>query len=482
MEKNIQKLHSQIANKEISVRDLAEKALSRIAEVEPKIHAFITISSDEALKRADTLDGEIASGNIRGILHGIPIAVKDNISTKGIPTTCASRILENYIPPYNATVVERLEDAGAVIVGKTNMDEFAMGSSTEHSAFGITRNPWNLELAPGGSSGGSASAVAAGCVPVALGSDTGGSIRQPASFCGIVGVKPTYGRVSRYGLVAFASSLDQIGPLARSVRDSAAVCEIIAGYDPRDSTSVSVPSNITDQIEDGVKGLVFGLAEETLGRGVEPETKDAILKSAKTLEKLGAKIEPVPMPSFEYAIATYYLIATSEASSNLARYDGVRYGVRCKDADNLEALYVRSRTDGFGNEVKRRIMLGTYALSAGYYDAYYARAQRARRLIVDDFKRAFQKVNLLITPTSPAPAFKLGERLADPLQMYLSDIFTVPANLAGIPAISLPCGKSADGVPLGIQLMGSYFEENLLFRSAYALEREIGFDYDGLAV
>jgi aspartyl-tRNA(Asn)/glutamyl-tRNA(Gln) amidotransferase subunit A len=475
-------LSERLQKKETTCVALAEAALARIDEVNSKLNAFITVMRDEALARARALDEELRAGKARGPLHGVPTALKDNLCTRGVRTTCASRILKEFVPPYNATAVARAEEAGAVFVGKTNMDEFAMGSSTEHSAFGAAHNPWDLERVTGGSSGGSAAAVASGCAPVALGSDTGGSIRQPAAFCGVVGVKPTYGRVSRYGLVAFASSLDQIGPFARSVRDAATLLAAVAGRDPHDSTSVEVGADFLQGIDQGVKGLKIGLVEEGLGEGVAPEVRRGVERTAEALRGQGAHVERLSLPSISYAISTYYPLCTSEASSNLARYDGARYGRRAPEAGNVEELYVRSRSEGFGPEVKRRIMLGTYALSAGYYDAYYARAQRGRRLIVNDFNEKFERVHLLLLPSTPTPAFRLGENLDDPLQMYLCDIFTVSINLSGLPGLSMPCGKTPEGLPLSAQLVAPAFQEATLFRAAQALEKEISFAYEGMTV
>jgi aspartyl-tRNA(Asn)/glutamyl-tRNA(Gln) amidotransferase subunit A len=475
-------LSERLQKKETTCVALAEAALARIEEVNSKLNAFITVMRGEALAQARALDEELRAGKVRGPLHGVPTALKDNLCTRGVRTTCASKILENFVPPYNATAVARAEEAGAVFVGKTNMDEFAMGSSTEHSAFGAAHNPWDLERVTGGSSGGSAAAVASGCAPVALGSDTGGSIRQPAAFCGVVGVKPTYGRVSRYGLVAFASSLDQIGPFARSVRDAATLLAAVAGRDPHDSTSVEVGADFLQGIDQGVKGLKIGLVEEGLGEGVDPEVRRGVEQAAEALRGQGAHVERLSLPSISYAISTYYPLCTSEASSNLARYDGARYGRRAPEAGNVEELYVRSRSEGFGPEVKRRIMLGTYALSAGYYDAYYARAQRGRRLIVNDFNEKFERVHLLLLPSTPTPAFRLGENLDDPLQMYLCDIFTVSINLSGLPGLSMPCGKTPEGLPLSAQLVAPAFQEATLFRAAQALEKEISFAYEGMTV
>jgi len=405
-------------------------------------------------------------------LAGVAVAVKDLIATRGMETTCGSKILKGFVPPYNATVINRLKEAGAIIIGKTNMDEFAMGSSTENSAFGPTHNPWDLGRVPGGSSGGSTAAVAADETFVALGTDTGGSVRQPASLCGMVGLKPTYGRVSRYGLVAYASSLDQIGPITKDVTDCALLMKVISGHDNMDSTSVNleVPDYLKS-CQKGIEDLKIGVPKEYFIEGIDPEVKDALDKALKIFEKLGAKIEEASLPHTEYSLPTYYLIATAEASSNLAKYDGVQYGYRTEDYENLSSMYQRNRSEGFGSEVKRRIMLGTYALSSGYYDAYYLKAQKVRTLIKEDFDKAFSKYDILITPTSPTPAFKLKEKVLDPLTMYLSDIYTVPINLAGIPAISLNCGYSKSNLPIGLQIIGKHFSEEIILRAAYNFEK-----------
>jgi aspartyl-tRNA(Asn)/glutamyl-tRNA(Gln) amidotransferase subunit A len=466
----------------ISCRELAEAAFARIAAADGKLHAFLSLDRKGALARADALDAEARAGRWRGPLHGVTLAVKDNICVRELPATCASRILENYVPGYTATAVERLDAAGAVVLGKTNLDEFAMGSSTEHGAFGATCNPWNTDCAPGGSSGGSAAAVASGEAVLALGSDTGGSIRQPAALCGVVGLKPTYGRVSRYGLVAFGSSLDQIGPFARRVEDAALCYAAMAGRDARDSTSAKAPIEPFASEGASLAGLRVGLLEESLGEGVHPGVRAVVEKTAELLRRGGASVERVSIPAFRWAVPAYYLVANSEASSNLARYDGVRYGRRTGEADNLEALYLRSRSEGFGAEVKRRIMLGTYALSSGYYEAYYARGQKLRRLLIENYAAVFAGVDVIFSPTTPDPAFRLGERLDDPVKMYLSDIFTVSANLAGLPALSQPAGLSAEGLPVGIQWTAPAFEENRLFRAAHALEKLLDFHYEGLAV
>jgi aspartyl-tRNA(Asn)/glutamyl-tRNA(Gln) amidotransferase subunit A len=455
----------------LSAEEICAAALERIRKLDVRLGAFLRLTPEAALECARAVDRRLAKGEDPGPLAGVPVAVKDNMCTRGTATTCASRILENHVPVYDATAVERLRAAGAVIVGKANLDEFAMGSSTENSAFGPTRNPWDLERVPGGSSGGSAAAVAALMVPVALGSDTGGSIRQPAALCGVVGLKPTYGRVSRYGLVAFASSLDQIGPFASTVEDAALVLDAIAGHDPRDSTSATVPAGgFAGQLGKDVHGIKIGVPRESMGADLDPQVGGAVEASVRLLEDLGAKVHPVSMPHTELAVPTYYLVATAEASSNLARYDGVRYGVRVPDAE-LRAMYRRTRSQGFGREVKRRIMLGTYALSAGYYDAYYLKAMKVRSLIRRDFDEAFRKVDVIVTPTTPTPAFRLGEKLARPLDMYLADIFTVTVNLAGVPAISIPCGWSRERLPLGLQIIAPHFEEARLLGVAHAFER-----------
>ncbi|MCX5725806.1 MAG: Asp-tRNA(Asn)/Glu-tRNA(Gln) amidotransferase subunit GatA [Candidatus Saganbacteria bacterium] len=464
-------LHKKLITKEISSTELIEAVFARIDKVEDKVKAFITIKKEEALSKAREIDRKIASGEKPGPLAGIPIAIKDNMCTKGILTTAASKILGNYLPPYDATIVKKLNDAGAIPVGKTNMDEFAMGSSTENSAFHPTKNPWDLERVPGGSSGGSAASVAADEAILALGSDTGGSIRQPASFCGVVGLKPTYGRVSRYGLIAFASSLDQIGPLTKDVTDSAILMNVISGYDELDSTSadIDVP-DYTKALVNNVSDLKIGIVKELMGAGIDEKIKGSIKAAAKKLEGLGAKIEEISLPSFEYSVPTYYLIAPAEASSNLARFDGVKYGHRSKDYDDLLSMYYNTRREGFGAEVKRRIIIGTYALSAGYYEAYYLKALKVRTLIKKDLEKAFKKFDVLISPTSPTVAFKIGEKAADPLSMYLSDIATIPVNLAGLPAISIPCGFSNE-LPIGLQIIGKAFDEETIFRVAYTFEQ-----------
>ena len=452
-----------------AVRD----CLARIKQVDDRVKAFLLLDEEGALKAARAVDERIARGEKVGKLAGVPVAVKDVLCTKGLRTTCASKILANFIPPYDAHVVERLKAEDAVIVGKTNMDEFAMGSSTENSGFFTTRNPWDLERAPGGSSGGSSAAVAAHMVPLSLGSDTGGSIRQPAALCNVDGLKPTYGRVSRYGLVAFASSLDQIGPFARDIMDTALLSEVISGYDRRDSTCVNVPvPECTRELEGGVSGLTIGMPKEYFGEGIDPEVEAAVRAALKLYERLGAKVIEISLPHTQYAVAVYYIVATAEASSNLGRYDGVHYGHRTKKAEDIIQLYSATRAEGFGPEVKRRIMLGTYALSSGYYDAYYLKASKVRALIRRDFEEAYKTVDVIVCPTAPTPAFKIGEKTADPLQMYLSDIYTISTNLAAIPGISIPCGFTKSNLPIGMQILGKHFDESTILRAARAFERE----------
>ncbi|MBW4678997.1 MAG: Asp-tRNA(Asn)/Glu-tRNA(Gln) amidotransferase subunit GatA [Microcoleus vaginatus WJT46-NPBG5] len=472
---SIRELHKQLVRKERSAVEITKEALDRITQLEPKLHSFLCVTADKALEQARQVDAKIAAGEQIGLLAGIPIAIKDNMCTQGIPTTCGSRILENFVPPYESTVTQKLADAGAVTVGKTNMDEFAMGSSTETSAYQQTSNPWDLERVPGGSSGGSAAAVAADECVVATGSDTGGSIRQPAAFCGVVGMKPTYGLVSRYGLVAYASSLDQIGPFGRSVEDAAILLNGMAGYDPKDSTSLNVAiPNYVKALQPNLRPRGqrrIGVIKETFGEGLDPVVEQAVTKAIEQLQHLGAEIQVISCPRFRYGLPTYYIIAPSEASANLARYDGVKYGMRVPDADNLLSMYAQTRAQGFGTEVKRRIMIGTYALSAGYYDAYYLKAQKVRTLIKQDFDRAFAQVDVLVTPTAPSTAFKAGEKTDDPLSMYLSDLMTIPVNLAGLPALSLPCGFDDQGLPIGLQLIGNALQEPTLFEVAYAYEQ-----------
>jgi len=456
---------------EISSVELTRAILDRISELEPRIHAYLALDGEQSISDAEKADQRRIRGDNTPLL-GIPVSIKDNICTRGIKTTCGSRILSDFIPPYDATVVTKLREAGAVLIGKTNMDEFAMGSSTENSAFQVTRNPWDTGRIPGGSSGGSAAAVAADSVPLALGSDTGGSIRAPASYCGVVGVKPTYGRVSRYGLVAYGSSLDQIGPIAGNVRDSALVLNAIAGYDPRDSTSAELPvPDYTAACGREIRGLKIGVPREYFVPGMDPEVQNLVKTAVQKLEELGAECVEISLPHTDYAISCYYICAMAEAGSNLARYDGAHYGYRTRDADNIIDMYSRTRAEGFGTEVKRRIMLGTYALSAGYYDAYYLKALKVRTLIKRDFDRAFEKLDLIATPVTPTAAFKIGEKTADPLLMYLSDIFTISLNLAGMCGLSVPCGFTGSGLPVGLQLISDIFREETLFSAAFAYEQ-----------
>ncbi len=466
----IHEAHRLLQAKKLSSVELTKAVLERIGQVESKVRALVTITDEPALKQAQKADKFIAKGNVSP-LTGIPVLIKDNMCTKGIRTTCSSKMLEHFVPPYNATVVEKLNDCGAVVIGKANMDEFAMGSSTENSALFTTHNPWDLSRVPGGSSGGSAAAVAVGETIYALGSDTGGSIRQPAGFCGVTGLKPTYGRVSRYGLVAFASSLDQIGPLTQDVTDCALVLNAIAGYDPRDSTSVPYPTpDYTQCLTTNFNGLRIGVPKEYFVEGIQAEVETAIRTAISKLEELGASVEEVSLPSTPYALAVYYIIAPSEASANLARYDGVKYGFSYQETDSMWEAMEKTRQYGFGDEVKRRIMLGTYALSAGYYDAYYLKAQKVRTLIRQEFDQAFDKFDALVTPTSPTVPFKIGEKVDDPLQMYLSDVCTLPINIAGLPAISIPAGF-ADGLPIGMQIIGKPFSEETILKIAYAYEQ-----------
>jgi aspartyl-tRNA(Asn)/glutamyl-tRNA(Gln) amidotransferase subunit A len=469
-------LASKLDQREVSSVEATSACLARIEELEPKIKAFLRVDARGALAAAEASDARRRKGAPASRLDGVPIGLKDIFLTEGLETTCGSRILEGFIPPYDATVVKLLKEAGLPIVGKTNQDEFAMGSSTESSAFFPTRNPWDLERTPGGSSGGSAAAVAAGEIFGALGTDTGGSIRQPAALTNTVGLKPTYGRVSRFGVIAFASSLDQVGPIGRTVGDAAALLRILAVHDPRDSTSAKAPApDYLSDLEAGVAGMKLGVPKEYFVEGMDPEVEKAVRAATETYQKLGATIVDVSLPHTKYALATYYLIAPAEASSNLARYDGVRYGLRAKSAKNLREMYLQTRAAGFGPEVKRRIMLGTYALSAGYYDAYYLKAQKVRTLIRQDFSLAFEKVDAILSPTSPVPAFKLGEKLDDPLAMYLMDVFTLPGNLAGLPGMSLPCGFTRTGLPIGLQVLVKHFDEARVLRIGRAFEREHDF-------
>ncbi|MFJ7639778.1 Asp-tRNA(Asn)/Glu-tRNA(Gln) amidotransferase subunit GatA [Peribacillus sp. NPDC097225] len=475
-EQKVSELHERLHNKEISVTDLVNESYERIGQVEDKVQAFLTLDEENARNQAKKMDDQLAKGESQGVLFGMPIGVKDNIVTKNLRTTCASKILENFNPIYDATAVQKLQSAETVTIGKLNMDEFAMGSSNENSAYKATRNPWNTDYVPGGSSGGSAASVAAGEVLFSLGSDTGGSIRQPAAYCGVVGLKPTYGRVSRFGLVAFASSLDQIGPITRTVEDNAYLLEAISGVDPMDSTSanVDVPSFVNSLTGD-VKGLKIAVPKEYLGEGVGEEARNSVLEALKVLEGLGAEWEEVSLPHSKYALAAYYLLSSSEASANLSRFDGVRYGHRTDNAETLIEMYKQTRAEGFGDEVKRRIMLGTFSLSSGYYDAYYKKAQKVRTLIKKDFEDVFEKYDVIVGPTTPTPAFKIGEKVDDPLTMYANDILTIPVNLAGVPGISVPCGFAANGLPLGLQMIGKHFDESTIYRAAHAFEQATDF-------
>lgn len=472
---------SLIKNGELKSVDLVEAVADACGEVDGDIHAYLSMDADRALKEALRIDERLSAGEELGPLAGVPMAIKDNICVRGLPATCASRILEPFVPPYSATVIRKLLEAGAVILGKTNMDEFAMGSSCENSAFGCTRNPHDRQRVPGGSSGGSAAAVSAGEAIAALGSDTGGSIRQPAGFCGVVGLKPTYGRVSRYGLMAFASSLDQIGPLTKTVADSALLLGVIAGADTMDSTCVDRPvPDYLSGITGGVEGMTFGVPAEYFARGLDPEVEKSVRAGIATLAELGADVRDISLPHTQHAVATYYVVATAEASSNLARYDGAHYGFRADGYDDMIDMYSRTRSEGFGEEVKLRVMMGTFVLSSGYYDAYFLRAQKVRRLIRNDFEEAFASgIDCIVCPTSPTPAFRIGEKMDDPLEMYLSDVYTISANMAGIPAISIPCGSTDNGLPVGIQIMGKPFGEQDILKAACALEERIGEAPDG---
>ncbi len=457
---------------ELSARHLVAVYLHRIRALSSKVGAYLLVDETGAVAQAEAVDRAVAEGRDPGPLAGVCVGLKDIFVTKGLETTCASRILKGFVSPYDSTVARRLREAGAIVLGKLNMDEFAMGSSNEHSAFEACRNPWDLDRVPGGSSGGSAAAVAAGLCSVAIGTDTGGSIRQPAAFCGVSGIKPTYGRISRYGMIAFASSLDQAGPMARSARDCALALEVLAGRDPADSTSLDAPVGAYQEAtEREVSGLTIGVPEEYLGEGLDPQVEAAFQEAVRSLERAGAKVVSVSLPHTKYAVATYYLIAPAEASSNLARYDGVRYGHRARDVASLQEMYKKTRAEGFGPEVKRRIMLGTYALSAGYYDAYYLRAQKVRTLIRRDFARAFETCQVLLTPATPTAAFKLGEKLSDPLTMYLGDVFTIPASLAGLPGMTVPCGRTSEGLPVGLQILGPTLGEELVFAVAGSYQR-----------
>lgn len=471
----LHEVRDKIRAREISAKEVLDSVYSRIDVVEQRIDAYISLTRDKAYEAAEDVDKRLAQGEKLGDLAGIPMALKDNISTCGIKTTCASKMLENYIPPYDAQVYKKLKEAGAILIGKTNLDEFAMGSSTENSAFKTTRNPWNIERVAGGSSGGSAAAVAAGEAFFALGSDTGGSIRQPAALCGLVGFKPTYGAVSRYGVVAYGSSFDQIGPFTKDVEDCAIVLNHLCGHDEKDSTSLAIEhGDFKEALNKDIKGMKIGLPKEYFGKGIDPEIRKIVMEAVKKIEGLGACVEETSLPYSEYALPVYYIVASAEASSNLARFDGVRYGHRTSNYEDLNDIYVNSRSEGFGDEVKLRIMLGTYTLSSGYYDAYYNKALKVRRLIKQDFEKAFEKYDILISPTSPTTAFKIGERTDDQLAMYMSDICTVPVNIAGIPAISIPCGFSG-GLPVGMQIMGKALGEASIIKAAHGFQKNTDF-------
>lgn len=472
-ERSSKELQEGLHNGEIKIADLTNEAFARIEKLDDDVQAFLALNKEKAMEQSLELDK--VPFEQRGPLFGLPIGVKDNIVTEGLETTCASKILEGFMPIYDATVVKKLREAGMVTVGKLNMDEFAMGSSNENSAYKTTKNPWNLEHVPGGSSGASAASVAAGEVPFSLGSDTGGSIRQPAAYCGVVGMKPTYGRVSRYGLVAFASSLDQIGPITRNVYDNALLLEAIAGVDPNDSTSADVPvPNYVSKLDGDIKGLRIAVPKEYLSEGVNEEVRNSVLAALEVFKGLGATVEEVSLPHSKYALAAYYILSSSEASSNLSRFDGIRYGFRAEGVKNLMELYKETRSQGFGDEVKRRIMLGTYSLSAGTYDAYYKKAQQVRTLIKEDYDKVFENYDVIVGPTAPTPAFKVGQNINDPLTMYANDILTIPINLAGVPAISIPCGFE-NGLPLGLQIIGKHFDEETIYRTAFAYEQATEF-------
>lgn len=475
-ELTVHELQDKLASGDITISEIAKAYTDRISEKEGQVEAFVTTRNEEVMAEAKEIEEKVAAGEIKSSLAGIPIGIKDNMCTKGVRTTCSSRMLEDFIAPYDATVLEKLKAEGMINLGKLNMDEFAMGSSTEYSYFKKTKNPWNLNTVPGGSSGGAAAAVAADMVPWALGSDTGGSIRQPASFCGVVGLKPTYGLVSRYGLVAFASSLDQIGPITKDVRDAAMLLNIIAGHDKKDSTSIEVEKkDYTANLEKDIKGMRIGIPKEFYGDGINQEVKEALQKAIKMYEEMGAIIEECSLDIANYALATYYIIACAEASSNLGRFDGIRYGYRSPNATSLKDIYKKSRSEGFGSEVKRRIILGTYVLSSGYYDAYYKKAQLVRTLVMREFEKAFAKYDVILTPTSPNVAFEFGTKSNNPLEMYLADICTVSVNIAGLPGISIPCGVDSKGLPIGMQIIGNKFEEEKILNVAYAYEQKTKF-------
>ena len=475
-ELTVHELQEKLKNKELTITDINKAYIERIKEKEPEVQAFITELTEQGEKQAEEIQKRIDNGENLGDLAGIPIGIKDIICTKGVKTTCASKMLENFVAPYDATVMEKINKEEMIDLGKLNMDEFAMGGSTEHSYFKKTKNPWDLSRVPGGSSGGSAAAVAANMVPWALGTDTGGSIRQPASFCGVVGLKPTYGLVSRYGVVAFASSLDQVGVFTKDVQDCAMLLNVIAGHDEKDTTSVDVgPKDYTKSLQKDIKGLKIGVPKEFYGEGINPEVKASLESALPKYKAMGAEVEEISLDIAKYSLATYYIIACAEASSNLGRYDGIRYTYRAKDCKNLKEIYKKSRSEGFGAEVKRRIILGTYVLSSGYYDAYYKKAQQVRTLVMNEFNKAFEKYDVIITPTSPTVAFKLGAKLGNPLEMYLSDICTVSVNIAGLPGMSIPCGVDSEGMPIGMQIIGKKFDEETIIKTAYAFEQEIKF-------
>ena len=475
-ELTVHELQEKLKNKELTVQEITNAYVNRIEEKEKDVQAFVTTLIEESKEQAEKIQSKLEKGEIEGNLTGIPIGIKDNICTKGIKTTCSSKMLENFVSPYDATVIEKINDENMIDLGKLNMDEFAMGGSTEYSYFKKTKNPWNLNKVPGGSSGGSAAAVAANMVPWALGSDTGGSIRQPASFCGVVGLKPTYGLISRYGLVAFASSLDQIGPITKDVKDSAMLLNVIAGHDKKDTTSVELEEkDYTKCLQNNVKDLKIGVPKEFYGEGINEEVKKNLYEAIERYKKLGAKVEEFSLNVAEYSLATYYIIACAEASSNLGRFDGIRYTYRTGEFKNLKELYKKSRSEGFGSEVKRRIILGTYVLSSGYYDAYYKKAQQVRTLVMNEFNKAFEKYDVILTPTSPTVAFDIGSKSNNPLEMYLADICTVSVNIAGLPAISIPCGVDKEGMPIGMQLIGNKFCEETILNAAYTFEQDLKF-------
>ena len=475
-ELTVHELQEKLKNKELTVTEITKAYVDRINEKEKDVQSFVTTLTDEALEKAKEVQAKIDNGEITGDFAGIPIGIKDNMCTKGVKTTCSSKMLENFVAPYDATVIEKLNAENMIDLGKLNMDEFAMGGSTEYSYFKKTKNPWNLNKVPGGSSGGSAAAVAANMVPWALGSDTGGSIRQPSSFCGVVGLKPTYGLVSRYGLVAFASSLDQIGPITKDVYDSAMLLSLIAGHDEQDTTSEDIPKkDYTLSLKNDVKGLKIGVPKEFFGEGINEEVKASLENAIQEYKNMGAEIEEFSLDIAQYALATYYIIACAEASSNLGRFDGIRYGYRTPEFKNLKELYKKSRSEGFGDEVKRRIILGTYVLSSGYYDAYYKKAQQVRTLVMKEFETAFEKYDVILTPTSPTVAFDIGSRSENPLEMYLADICTVSVNIAGLPGISIPVGVDKEGMPIGMQLIGNRFQEETILNAAYTMEQKLKF-------